>query len=72
MAKMLKGIGLFCLVMLQLSVWAQTQPEERSMMESNGKIYVVMAVVLTIMLGIILYMVNLDRKISRLENKKDL
>lgn len=34
---------------------------------SNGKIYVVVAVVLTILAGIILYLIRLDRKISRLE-----
>jgi hypothetical protein len=34
---------------------------------SNGKIYVVVAVMLTILAGIILYLVRLDRKISRLE-----
>jgi hypothetical protein len=34
---------------------------------SNGKIYVVVAVMLTILAGIILYLVRLERKISRLE-----
>jgi hypothetical protein len=36
-------------------------------MRSNGKIYVVLAVILTIFAGIILYLVRLDRKISKLE-----
>lgn len=36
-------------------------------MRSNGKIYVVVAVLVTILLGLIAYMVRLDRKISRLE-----
>ena len=34
---------------------------------SNGKIYVVVAVILTIFIGIILYLVRLDRKLSRIE-----
>jgi uncharacterized membrane protein (DUF485 family) len=34
----------------------------------NGKIYVVVAVILTIFIGIILYLIRLDRKISKLEN----
>jgi hypothetical protein len=34
---------------------------------SNGKIYVVVAVMLTILAGIILYLIRLERKISRLE-----
>lgn len=39
-------------------------------MRSNGKIYVVVAVILTIFAGIILYLIRLDRKISRLERNK--
>jgi nitrate reductase gamma subunit len=38
-------------------------------MRREGKIYVVIAVILTIFAGIILYLVRLDRKISRLEKK---
>jgi CcmD family protein len=33
----------------------------------NGKIYVVVAVILAIFLGIIIYLIRLDRKISKLE-----
>jgi CcmD family protein len=33
----------------------------------NGKIYVVVAVILIIFAGIIIYLVRLDRKISKLE-----
>jgi hypothetical protein len=36
-------------------------------MRSNGKIYVVVGVVLIILAGLLLYMVRLDRKITRLE-----
>ena len=39
-------------------------------MKANGKIYVVIAVMLTILAGLILYLVRLDRKISRLEKNK--
>ena len=38
-------------------------------MRSNGKIYVVVTVVLIILIGLILYLVRLDRKISRLEKE---
>lgn len=34
---------------------------------SNGKIYVVVAVILVILAGLVLYLVRLDRKISKLE-----
>lgn len=36
-------------------------------MRSSGKIYVVVAVILTIFAGIIIYLIRLDRKISRIE-----
>jgi hypothetical protein len=36
-------------------------------MRSNGKIYVVIAVILTILAGLILYLVRIDRRVSRLE-----
>ena len=42
-------------------------PEPVDMMHSNGKIYVVVAVVVTILLGLFLYVFNLDRKISKME-----
>lgn len=40
-------------------------------MKSNGKIYVVVAVVLTILIGLYLYVWRLDKKISALEQNKN-
>jgi len=39
-------------------------------MKENGKIYVVIAVMLTILAGLVLYLIRLDRKISNLEKNK--
>jgi CcmD family protein len=39
-------------------------------MRSNQRSYVVIAVMLTILLGIVLYLVRLERKISKLEKEK--
>ena len=39
------------------------------LMRSNGKIYVVVAVVLTILFGLIAYVIRLDRKITKLEKE---
>lgn len=39
-------------------------------MRSNGKIYVVAAIALTVLIGLILYVVRLDRKITALEKDK--
>ena len=38
-------------------------------MRSNGKIYVVVAVVLTILSGLFLYLFSLDKKITKLEKE---
>lgn len=38
-------------------------------METDGKIWVVMAVCLVILIGLILYLFRLDRRISKLEKK---
>ena len=38
-------------------------------MRSNGRIYVVLAVMLTILIGLIIYLVRLDRKISKVEKE---
>ena len=44
---------------------------ETSGLRADGKIYVVMAVVITILTGLIIYLIRLDRKITRLEGKND-
>jgi len=43
---------------------------ESSFMRSEGKIYVVMVVVITILGGLILYVSRLDKKLSKLEKGK--
>ena len=49
------------------SIESETMAE---LMRSNGKIYVVVAVVTTILVGLIAYMIRVEKKISYLE--KDL
>ena len=41
---------------------------DTSGMRSEGKIYVVMAVCLTILTGLILYVISIDRKIKKIED----
>ena len=70
MNKLKKIISVSILAILSVTVHAQSataQPVD--VMRSNGKIYVVVAVVVTILLGLFLYVFNLDRKISKLEKK---
>jgi CcmD family protein len=71
----LKGIILIIALSLFTAVaFAQdmnTKTEEPTdFMRSSGKIYVVVAVVAVIVLGIFIYLVNLERKIKKLENSK--
>jgi hypothetical protein len=46
-----------------------TEKSFASTMRSNGRIYVVITVIMVILIGMILYMVRLDRKIRRLEKE---
>lgn len=57
---------LFALFLTTL-VAAQETGGETDLMRSNGKIYVVMAVVITIVAALFIYVASLDRKISKLE-----
>jgi hypothetical protein len=66
---------IFALVPLFISTisHAQVVAEKKGLdglLRSNGRIYVVVAVVLTILAGLIIYLIRLDRKISRLEKDK--
>lgn len=66
---MKKLVSIFTL--LFFSFFANAQDVEMAdIMKENGKIYVVLAVMLTILAGLVLYLVRLDRKISKLEKYK--
>ena len=62
---------LFILISLQLlltqSVTAQIEGED--FLHSTGKIYVVVAVLVAIFIGIILFLIYLERKLTRLESQ---
>lgn len=65
---MKKLLTLFFFTLTSLSSFAQ-EPEMADAMRANGKIYVVVAVVLIVLIGLFLYLFLLDRKITRLERK---
>ncbi len=68
MHKLVKMISLLLLLFISTALQAQEAVAENAdLMRSNGKIYVVVAVVVTILLGLFAYVFNLDRKISKLE-----
>ena len=65
-----KIIFLLALLMASVIGFAQDKKVEMAdLMRSNGRIYVVVAVVLTILIGLILYIWRLDRKINKLEKE---
>jgi len=59
-------------MMLSVIVHAQDslkneKPQMADALRSNGKIYVVVVVLVIILIGLFLYLVNTDKKISRIE-----
>jgi hypothetical protein len=61
---------LFALLLMLLSstlLHAQGDSKMGDTMRSNGRIYVVIAVILVILAGLFLYLIRLDRKMSKLE-----
>jgi multisubunit Na+/H+ antiporter MnhB subunit len=48
---------------------APASTDKQGFMRSDGKIYVVVAIVLTILAGLVLYVARLDKKITNLEKK---
>lgn len=53
--------------LLLLPAMAFAQAKE-NLMYSSGRIYVVIAVMLIILLGLILYLVRIERKVKKLED----
>jgi hypothetical protein len=70
-----KNLSVMLAVMaLILSLQASAQEstaEMADLMRSNGKIFVVVAVLSTILAGLILYLVSLDRRIRRMERESE-
>ena len=59
-------IGFFALL---VCTQAAAQQEMADTMRSEGKIYVVVGIILLVLIGMILYLFTLDRKIGKLENR---
>ena len=57
------------LLLLHFSLFAQQEVEMADTLRSEGKIYVVVAIMLVIFVGLIGYLFRMDRKVSRLEKK---
>lgn len=61
---------LYLFLLMTIGTIANAQDAEMAdVMRSNGKIYVVVGIILIILIGLITYLFMLDRKITKLENK---
>jgi len=69
----IKSLSTFIGLLLSTAVcYAQDEGNKVEMadtMRSNGRIYVVVAVVVLILIGLFLYLMKLDRKISKMEKE---
>ena len=70
MIKKLLGTLIIFFSMCMITLAQQEPVEMASTMRSNGKIYVVVAVVVAILIGLFVYLLALDRKISKIEKGK--
>ena len=71
MIRLKKLFTLFVVLMFSVIAYAQNgkQVEMADQMRSNGRIYVVVAVMLTILAGLVLYIVRIDRKLRKFEKE---
>jgi hypothetical protein len=65
----IKSLSLFLFIATSVAAQAQNEVEMADAMRANGKIYVVVSIVLLVLLGLFAYLLVVDRKISGLEKK---
>lgn len=66
MRQRLHKASLFFLLLLPSFLWAQIPKSVDNVLRSNGRIYVVVTVILIILIGLFLYMMRIEKKINRL------
>ncbi len=64
-----KMLLVFIFLFSSIISFAQNNSSSEELMRSNGKIYVVVAVCLTILTGLFIYVFLIDRKISKIEKE---
>jgi tellurite resistance protein TehA-like permease len=69
MNKLVKYLFTFALMVLAAYNTQAQDAEMADTMRSEGKIYVVVAIVMVILLSLIAYVISLDRKVSGLEKR---
>jgi CcmD family protein len=61
----------FLLVATTSKSLAQPQPEMADTLRAEGKIYVVVGIILIVLAGLFTYLFLLDRKVTRIEKELD-
>jgi len=64
---MKKIISLIIILLTSFNLFAQEEVQMADQMRADGKIWVVVAVIAVVFVGIIAYLVLLDRKIRKIE-----
>ncbi|MBL4656136.1 MAG: CcmD family protein [Bacteroidia bacterium] len=62
------GVLVCSILFFAMNVFAE---ESENLFRSSGKIYVVVSVLVTIFLGIVIYLIVLDKRIGILEKKEE-
>lgn len=69
MKKIINAMLILGLSLISQTLLAQSEVEMADTLRSEGKIYVVVAILLVIFLGLIGFLIFMDRKITRLEKR---
>lgn len=67
MQRITKYMLLFGLMAVSTLAQAQEKVEMADVMRSNGKIYVIVGIILIVLAGLFVYLFTLDRKVAKLE-----
>jgi CcmD family protein len=67
MKKLISSIFCLLAILFSQTLMAQSEVEMADGMRSEGKIYVVVAIILIVLTGLIVYLFMLDRKVGKLE-----
>lgn len=66
---MKKLLSILALTVFYVNAFSQDSPEMADGMRSNGKIYVVVGVILIVLIGLFIYLFAIERKVKKLEQK---